>query len=256
MKIRTMLSPAPAPTVAIVLALALVAGGCDRGDDLETRTFRLNHLDAGDAIELISPYVYSEREGAPGKASVTRNAITVREERANLDRIAEVLDEFDRPEPTVLLRFQLIEADGFEQTDPAIAEVEEQLRKLFRFEGYRLVADAVLRGTERELVSQYLGPASRPAVGGGGASAGRRATSEDDEPIYEVLAHIDRVRGAVDAPTVHLQVELEMWGADLLNTSVNVRSGQTIVLGTARPRGDRGALVLTVTPEIGSGGGS
>jgi len=43
----------------------------------------------------------------------------------------------------VLLTFQLIQADGFTEQDPEISEVVSQLRKLFSFEGYRLLATSV-----------------------------------------------------------------------------------------------------------------
>ena len=37
-----------------------------------------------------------------------------------------------------------LEADGFDTVDPAIADVVDELRKLFRYEGYRLGSTSVL----------------------------------------------------------------------------------------------------------------
>jgi hypothetical protein len=39
-------------------------------------------------------------------------------------------------------------------------------------------------------------------------------------------------------------------GEEVLRTSVIVPDGQTVVLGTARPFQDRGALILVVSPGI------
>lgn len=38
----------------------------------------------------------------------------------------------------------------------------------------------------------------------------------------------------------------------LRETSVTVPGGQTVVLGTSRPRADRPALILVVRPQTGS----
>ena len=89
----------------LLAALALHMGGCDAGwggsetPSLETRTFALHHIEASEAANLIGPYIYAERAGAPGMVSEAQDdspAITVRETADNLDRIAAVLAEFDR----------------------------------------------------------------------------------------------------------------------------------------------------------------
>jgi len=125
--------------------LVLVAGAC-RGPQLETQTFELEYLDAHTAASLIEPYVYFDRERNPGTVStagdMASHLITVRETRDNLEKIERVLSEYDQPAPMVQLHFQLIEANGTATQDPAIDDVESALRRLFKFEGYRLVADA------------------------------------------------------------------------------------------------------------------
>lgn len=59
--------------------------------------------------------------------SSTTGAISVRETSDNLDKIARVLAEFDKVRADVPLHFQLIEADGFTETDPRISAVEVEL---------------------------------------------------------------------------------------------------------------------------------
>ncbi len=75
---------------------------------------------------LIEPYVYRDRS----TLSMTEGLLTVRELPENLDRIAEVLEEYDRPRAAVRLHFQLIQANGFEDPDESIQAVEVELRKL------------------------------------------------------------------------------------------------------------------------------
>src|SRR2546423_6566720 len=152
-------------SVAIVLAVALSA--CHAGrPDLDTRTFELKYLREGEASALISPYVYADRPAGKGVFSVVGSTITVRETRDNLEKITRVLAEYDRPRPTLQLTFRLIEADGTPTVDPAIADVEAVLRKLFRFRGYRLAAEGVVSGVEGSQVAQTLnGPAGRYELG-------------------------------------------------------------------------------------------
>jgi len=88
---------------ALWVVSTLLAAGCGGGPRLETRTFALRHLGPGEARAIIQPYVYTDRPGAKGDISAVQNAITVRETSDNLDRIARVLAQYDRPEPAVRL---------------------------------------------------------------------------------------------------------------------------------------------------------
>ena len=100
--------------------------GC--GDSLEVRTFTLERLEAEAAFGLVDPYVYRDREGKPGTMSISEGLITVRELPENLDRIAEVLEEFDRARAAVRLHFQLIQANGFD--DRAVSVTTPDSRKV------------------------------------------------------------------------------------------------------------------------------
>ena len=78
----------------MMLAMTLVVlAGCG-GADLETRTFQLRYLPRHEAQALIAPYVFTDREGAPGAMSASESAVTVRETGDNLARIERMLAEF------------------------------------------------------------------------------------------------------------------------------------------------------------------
>jgi type II secretory pathway component GspD/PulD (secretin) len=211
-----------------LLLLILVA--CSRAPDLETRTFDLQYLAPEDAGAMIDPYVYDSRDGAPGRITMTRQTLTVRETAENLDRIAEVLAQYDKPKPWVRLHFQLIEADGARTADPRIAEVEAELKKLFRFTGYRLLTEAVLSGTARSSVSQTLGEAQNFAIG----------------------VDITDVRTINDTGIVSMNVQLRSQFGTGLGSQINAREGQTVVLGNTRMgEGARQTtVILTVRPEL------
>lgn len=213
---------------------ALTVGGCggrSTTPKLEVRTFQMKYLRPRDAAAMVEPYVFTDREGAPGTiaANEATHTVTVRETPDNLDKIARVLAEHDRAEASsVRLQFQIIEADGAAPPDSGIADVVTELRKLFRYEGYRRVADALLTGSSHQDFRQIVSGADGYRING---SVGQIAVSE----------------GTGSFP---LQVALITRQGEAIATTVNVRTGQTVVLGTARPDTRRGALILTVRAEL------
>ncbi len=134
------------------------------------------------------------------------------------------------PTPTnVRLTFHLIEADGFVADEAEIRSIVTELRKLFRFQGYRLASKSVLNATAwpSSEVSQQI--------------------TDPDGGIYTVKAEVS----AIDSGTVRLAVVL--WGGgggELIRASVNLADGKTVVLGSAKPSQNARALILAVTPTI------
>lgn len=214
---------------ALLLLVALTS--CGRRPELDTRTFALTHLDPFEAQSLIAPYVYGDRAEAPGAISVASAAITVRETPDNLQKIERVLAQYDVGRPAIQLHFQLIQADGPMPTDPGIAEVEAELRKIFQFEGYRLAGEAVVYALDGSDISQTLSGAKMPA---GGAQE------------YGIEASVRRgPQGGLRLQSVELHSREGM----KLRTTVNIRPGQTLVLGSSSMEGAAGTFLLTVRAE-------
>ena len=199
----------------LMLAVTLLAG-CDRRNaDMVVRTFDLAQLNATRAADIITPYI---SEG--GLATASGTTLTVRETRERLDEIEALLEKYDEATP-VLLRFQVIEADGFTERDSAIADVEATLREMFRYRGYRLVRELVVRATEGHSFQQA------------------------DEEL--------QLQGAVLNVTtedrVPLEVGLRTRGGELRST-VTARVGETTVVGAHSVGSGGGALILAVRPVI------
>jgi hypothetical protein len=216
----------------IISALFLpLLAACGNQTDLDTRTFAISHLRPHEAATLIDPYVYGDREGAPGTLSAGETAITVRETPDNLEKIARVLAEYDVPRSDVRLRFQLIEANGFTDSDPAIADVEAELRKVFQFRGYRLGGEAVVTVTDGSHIEQAL--------------AGSDGFYSVEAVVYWAqadLIRLDNVRLASRGP-----------GGVGLTTTVNIRPGQTLVLGSSSRYDSPNTILLTVSAEAVDG---
>jgi type II secretory pathway component GspD/PulD (secretin) len=208
--------------------VALLTACSSRGPSLDTRTFALKYLRGSDAIPIVAPYVYADRPNAKGVFTVSDNAISVRETPDNLDKIARVLAQYDRPRPFIRLTFHLIEADGAATSDSAIRDVEATLRQLFRFRGYRVVGQGVVSATEKAEVSQML--AAEPEH-------------------YALTTTVMRLAGAADSATVELGVEL-VGRRGRFRTTVTIPVGKTAVLGNVQAPSKGRTLILTVRPEV------
>lgn len=224
----------------LAMVLVLVLGGwlvarmfttSDEYGNLEVETFQLEYLEPGAANRIIDPYVFADRGGMVSMDEQTRS-ITVRETPEMLSRIEEVLERFDQPEPSVKLHFRLVEANGsVSPEDPRLEEIVQALPEdVFRFKNYRLIGETVMTGIEWSEVSQ-------------GVVA--------DRERYMIEGKIGEVRATDDSGTVKLQVALyaERFG-NVFTTGVNARIGQLLVLGSAQPDPDRGALILAVRAEL------
>ena len=229
------------PLAKKAILLPMLVAACGSGVTLETRTFRLQTLADDQALTIVAPYVFDDRPSAPGLATASRMVLTVRETADNLDKIARVLDEFDRPVRSIGLYFQLILGDGQATSDSSIAEVVAELQKLFRFQGYQLIAEGSVSGLERTHVEQLM--------------YDQRLVPDQPLPSgvmyrrYRAEADIGTVSGTGDATQIEFAVSLSSDDSFLFEASVVLGVGNTVVLGTLQLPGNQ-ALILTVRAEL------
>ncbi len=153
----------------------------------------------------------------------------------------------------VLLTFHLVQADGFTDEDPEISEVVSELRKLFNFQGYRLLSTSVF--------NVGLAPSSSGNTATGHGL--QRTFPGDSNTPLTIMAEVRAVRatGSVRAKvtltdaTTRLRNRDSFFGSEherlpLLETSVTIRDGQRVVVGTPRRSADEPVLFLVVTPRI------
>lgn len=227
MNMRATASVAKLATFAIVAGCS-GAGGGEYGE-LDVRTFQLQYIEPRAASRIIDPYVFTDRGGMVSIDQET-GLITIRETSEMLSRIEEVLKRYDQPEPGVRLHFRIIEANGGGTTDTALAEIEEALPKnVFRFKTYRQVAEAVMTGIEWSEISQQTFGDRRP---------------------YNLQGQIGEVRAQGDSGTVQLQISLYTDRGKAFQTAVNARLGQLLVVGSAQPYPEGGAIILAVRAEL------
>ncbi len=212
--------------VATFAALTLLAGCIEARTEVATIT--LDYLTSAQAMALAEPYL--SPDGRLMTSDATLNTFTVRDRRDNVRRIRSLVNERDASPQNVSLHFQVVRATETGAVDPQLARVSGALRELLRFEGYELVAQAVVSASERRVVEQSLSGGAFP---------------------LQLGVRINDIAGG--SGSVDMQVDLRREGyASLLATNVVVPMGQTVVLGSAYPGTSGEALILTVRGERGS----
>ena len=141
------------------------------------------------------------------------------------------------------LSVQLIQADGFQDTDPAIQSVVDQLRSLFRFEGYRLLSEATMMssvpGTDDwQIVRQRLAPNGEDSFG---VTAQLETTNTPG--VYRIGLNL------TDGRMEHFQDGRLVEGPRILSVSFNARANQTVVVGSAKYDPNKPTLIVTVRFE-------
>ncbi len=231
--------------LALAIAVPYVVRAQHASPILPVRTFHLAYLAPDQAAKLVSPYVQGANSGVFSAGS-SIHAITVRAAEGVLRVVDSVLTANDRAPKTVILRFRLIAAEDSVEHDAAIADVDAALRGLFRFRGYRLLAEGV---TAVAAQSQYFTITLHAASEPPGLAQ------------FTVTGMVGEVAGEGSDRSVDLRVDLSGPGSPgqaheggpaHLSTGLTVPLGQTIVLGSAAAAGRSGTVILAVRAELAS----
>ena len=207
------------------------------------RTLPLHHMNVQDAIRLLGPYV-RHPQGGIFDAGQRIAAVTVREDEQTLATIARVLAEYDRSPAILTFQFQLIAADDTAGRDPSIASVDSVLRDLFKFRGYRLLAEGAANASEHSQIQQTMGAGAEQFTLEAQVNGVRVV---DGRGTVSITVNLRHPRGAISQTNPNPNEVL-------LSTGVTVPIGQTVVLGSTVSRGSTKALILTVRPDIAGSG--
>ncbi len=231
----------------VVLALTLAVGGVGSvaaqpapataaaraPEALRLHAFTLVHQRASEALPLVQPLL-SER-GTVELQSAT-NTLVVRDSLAALVKVTAALRAFDHPARPLAFDVQIIRAGGGgispqpPPSRPLDPQLELRLQRLFRYQGYRLLARARLDVREGQEVVYDIAGGYRVSFKLGTLAAERR--------IRLSGFRIAR-RGAGDQES------------ELVHTALNLWRDQPFVLALARDEGSPSALlvVLDFLPE-------
>ena len=220
------------PLLGVAVALILtggVAAAAQTESALLVRAYTLRHQPAAEALSLVHPLL--SRRGSvqlqPGG-----NTLVVRDEAAVVERVAELLREFDHPAQKLAIRIQVVRAGDGGEGETLEPELAERLGELLRYDSYRVMAAADLEAREGESASYELGEEYRIEFQLGTLMSGARLKLHD----FEVTRR---------AETEQRQ--------RLLRTQVNLRLGRPMILGLAKDESSRRALLLVLTCTLAGG---
>lgn len=213
---------------AFLILAALPLAGCDQ-DDGDRRDYELRYLSADAAATALQQPDNHVRQDLRVTYAPGSPVITLHGQPEVLDHAMELLRHIDRVQ-MVRLRFQLIEADGFTDSDSSIADVEAALREMFRFRGYRLAAQSVVQGEAPGHIRQQV-------------------VLPDGTPVT-ISADLARIVSDEEGAAVSLGINVSLPAGSILSTSLTVPGGRTAVVGSAQASSASGTLILVVRPEI------
>ena len=222
-------------------------GAVDRG--FKTRVFEVKYRDPNSLVGA----VYNLGSGFRGSAMSANSefrTITVRDFPENLATIEEALKRLDvptAPRPNIELHIHvLIASNASATTTEAPAELKDvltQLRATLNYRTYDVVASMVQRLTETPRGLQGGGVAELPSPNPG---------TPNPSMHYEYsLNHISLVHNATGAPSVQISeftfMSMEKERAKV-QTALNLRDGEKVIVGTATLRNR--ALVIVLTAKL------
>jgi hypothetical protein len=203
----------------ILLVIAIVAlAGCDRGDrGMETKTYVISRLTQEEALQLLTPYI---REG--GYLSGKSHLITVREKPDRIAVIDDLLKKYDGGGVVqdVAMRIQIVEANGFTARDSSIADIEQTLREMFKYRGYRMAGEALVRAREG-------------------------STFEQQVSGYKINGAVGRL--LADRGPISITLWDKTGSRQLLSSTVTATMSKPVVLGQSS---DGGAIILVIRPSL------
>lgn len=215
-----------------VLALFLFsatafADAADVGNNLTVRTFQFKHKQADKAAGVIKPLMSAE-----GSMSIqpSSNSLVVTDLAENMKKIASVLAQFDAPAKPMQLSIRLVGAGRApadqSRVDPLLEDVASKLA-LLRYNVLESLGSASVSGKEGEpgLVEMN------------GYRADFRFGEYD--PASDSVKLTDFKLAKLDGDQL----------APMLKTTLNLKIGQTVIIGATKQPNSQRALMIVVTAQ-------
>ena len=221
----------------------------------ETKTLRkeivrLKYVRAEDIGLLL--YTYVSRDGHIQSNPNLPTVLSVSDTPENVEKILAAIREIDIKPADVLFTVQLVlgsEADAQTDTELQSDPVVKELRKLLRYKGYALLDSSFIRVVNRESASVILGPkaefefALKPDVAGD-AKAPVIKTEVRLRQIIRALKRSFAPDGTETAPQPVTNT------TTLIETSLNIKSGDRTVVGVSKLDGGDKGLILIISGKI------
>lgn len=207
----------------LLVATSAFADAAEAARNLKVQTFQLKHKQADQAAGVIKPLMSAEGTIAIQPSS---NALVVTDAAENIRKIAVALAKFDAPAQPLNLSIRLVAASRGEadRVDPSLSDVASKLA-LLRYNVLDAVSAAQVTGKEGETGLVELN--------------GYRAEFKFGE--------YDPAADSVKVSDFRLSKREGDVLSQMLKTTLNLRLGQTVIIGATRQAQSQRALMIVVT---------
>lgn len=211
----------------LLVSATALADAADAGESLTVRTFQLKHKQADKAAGVIKPLMSAEGTMA---IQPSANSLVVTDTAENMKKIAAALAQFDAPAQPFRLSIRLVSAargtDEQAHVDPLLADVASKLA-LLRYNVLERIGGATFTGKEGEPGLVELN----------GYRAEFRIGEYDPASDSVKLSdfRLARLEGDQLSP--------------MLKTTLNLKLGQTVILGATRQANSQRALMIVVIAQ-------
>jgi hypothetical protein len=219
-----------------------------------THVYQLKYAEPKELVKLLSPYVPQIGGNVQFDDHLKALAITTRKDA--FPEIEQIIKRFDVPPPPVLnieVTIYLMSALGTPSgsaVPPELEAVVKQLKNTFSYKGYQLIDTEVMRvraGQGGEVSGVVNGA---PSVGPNKTISQvrfRSASVSTDEKGRAI--RIDGLKVGLRIPVVSGEKQYQYVDTGI-NTDVDVREGQKVVVGKANMDGSDRASIVVLTAKI------
>ncbi|MBI2212422.1 MAG: hypothetical protein HYU52_02155 [Acidobacteria bacterium] len=220
----------------VIVALCVFGVAAQQADGkVVVQTYKFKFKTADRAAQVIRPLLSSE-----GSVSIQpgSNTLIISDRAANVAQITGAIDEYDVPSRTFKLEIRLVAAGRVTGEPPAVPadlkEISTKLSGVLRFNAFEKVGELMVAGREGDAVKRDID---------GGYHA--ELTIGEYDPVTGSV-QLSEFRLGRYQQTAAGRKEL----TELLKTTLNLKVGQTLVLGASKlPESNRALMLIVVARQ-------
>ena len=218
----------------LLLASSLAWAGDDEAAALRTRSYKLSHRSPERAAAVIRSLISAE-----GSISIqpANNTIVVTDRAENLAAVTRTIERFDAPGKPFRIELKIVAASR--ATTPAkvpedLKEVSARLGSVLRFNSFEKLAEFDAEGKEGDaLANLEISEVYRADM-----------TFGEHDPVKDVVRLQDLQISRVQPGDPNAVEPL------LKRTTLNLKVGQTVILGAQRPESDRALMFVLIARRV------
>lgn len=240
-----------APALAEDPAAASAQAQREEVKNLRKELVRLKYVRADQIVSFLRSY--TSRDGYVTSQNSLPFVLTIADTPENFERVLAVIRELDVKPADVQYTVQLVlgsETDAATDPDLKNDPVIKELGKLLRYKGYTLLDATFVRVVNMDRASAVLGPkaefelALRPEVAG-----------EAKAPLIKTEVRLRQIVRALAKPAAKAEGGEPSQGTvtnvvTLIESSLNVKSGERTVVGVSKLDGGDKGLILIISAKI------